>query len=236
MFIVLLRCKQIGGGWMTGSKFFAGHAALGRIASRGVVVVSINYRLAPERAFPTQIIDCKRALVYVKRNCIQWGGDAKKVFVCGESAGGHLAALLALTPNLAEYQPPESPIFDTSVAGCVPIYGVMDITDTDGHLAKLHPPIIEGLEGGMRPVWERVIMQKPFKTNLHDYELASPTYHAKRALESLHDPHICPFMIVHGTRDALAAFNDSKTFYDQLQLVRRKFNQPADVFVPVQGG
>lgn len=50
--------------------------------------------------------------------------------VGGESAGGHLASLLAITPNAAEYQP-DIPTADTSVQGCIDLYGVHDFTDAN---------------------------------------------------------------------------------------------------------
>lgn len=225
-----------GGGWTIGSKFFAAKAALDRIASRGIVVVSINYRLAPERAFPTQIIDCKRALIYVRQHCHMWNGDSNKIFVCGESAGGHLAALVATTVNQPQFQPPEALYEDTSVAGCIPLYGVLDFTDEARHQVALHPPLIKGLAGGMLPALERLVMQIPYKSNPHEYDLASPMYYIKLALEGKHSPEFCPFMVVHGTRDALAAFMESKTFYDNLQQLRARHKQAPDVFVPVHGG
>lgn len=217
----------IGGGWSTGSKMFAARATLDRVASRGIVVVSINYRLAPERPFPAQLLDCRRALTFVKRNCRKWNGDPDKVFVCGESAGGHLTALIGTTAHGAESQ----------VAGAIPLYGVFDWTDTDGHLAALHPPLIEGTTGTMRQFIERVVMQKPFRENRFEYELASPIFYVREALKQYQDPKFCPFMVVHGTHDALAAYNDSLTFFNELQKVRQKFhNQTMDVFISVTGG
>jgi len=104
-----------GGAWLLGDKGFLGLASAMRIASRGIIVVMANYRMAPETTWPAPILDAKRALVYVKQHAEEWGGDPNKVFVCGESAGGHLSALLGCTPNLPEYQPPELANTDTSV-------------------------------------------------------------------------------------------------------------------------
>ncbi|KAH9256821.1 hypothetical protein BASA82_001166 [Batrachochytrium salamandrivorans] len=222
-----------GGGWTVGSKRFALKSTLERIASRGVIVVSINYRLSPEVAFPEHALDCKRALVFVKQHCAEWGGNKDLVFVSGESAGGHLSALMGTTPNLAELQP-FAPNEDTSIAGCIPLYGVLDMLDGEGHLATLHPPPLAGLEGfGPQTLLERVVFQQPLTPETqHVYELASPPFHVKR--RSGVEADLPPFMVVHGTRDALAAYDDSRAFYQALLDYRyRVQSKHGDVFVPL---
>ena len=75
------------------------------MARNGWLVVSINYRLAPRAKFPAQLLDCKRALAWVKRNIHMFGGDANFIIAAGESAGGHLAALVGLTAHDKSLQP-----------------------------------------------------------------------------------------------------------------------------------
>jgi acetyl esterase/lipase len=229
-----------GGGWCVGDKLFAAHSSVARIASRGIVVATINYRLSPDVAFPAHIHDCKRALIWVKQHIHEYGGDANKIFVIGESAGGHLASLVSTTENFMPFQPPESPMMDTSVMGCIALYGVFDWEDTDGHLQELHPSVIDGLPGGMRPFIERLVIQKPYKTNKNEFAQASPTWHVRQKIldSTTTRPKLPPFMVIHGTCDSLAAFNDSKTFYDELVAFRTKYGYDTkmDVFVCVNGG
>ncbi|KAF9965862.1 hypothetical protein BGZ70_003939 [Mortierella alpina] len=78
--------------------------------------------------YPTQLIDCKRALRWIKDEIRIFGGNPNNVVVAGDSSGGHLAALLALTPNLPEFQPGFEGA-DTSVRGCVAQSASLDLTD-----------------------------------------------------------------------------------------------------------
>jgi acetyl esterase len=60
------------------------------------IVVSVEYRLAPEHPFPKPLEDCYLATQWIAEHICHYGGDAKNLIVCGESAGGNLAAAVAL--------------------------------------------------------------------------------------------------------------------------------------------
>src|SRR6185437_10785498 len=85
-----------GGGWVTGN--LDTHDQLGRLLAdqSGAVVVSVDYRLAPEAKFPAAADDCLAAYRWALEHASEVGGDASRVAIGGDSAGGNLAAVVAL--------------------------------------------------------------------------------------------------------------------------------------------
>jgi acetyl esterase/lipase len=108
-----------GGAWTFGAKDQQGLPLMRHMAARGWVCVAINYRLSPRSPFPAQIIDVKRAITWVREHGEEHGADPAFIAVTGGSAGGHLAALAALTPNEPEYQPGFEDA-DTTLQAAVP--------------------------------------------------------------------------------------------------------------------
>jgi acetyl esterase/lipase len=111
-----------GGGFRVGHKRWEGRALLYQLAARGWVCVSANYRLAPAHQFPDAHVDAKRVIAWVRTHAADHGGDPRTVIVSGSSAGGHLAAMTALTGNDPAFQPGFEGV-DTSVAAAIGFYG-----------------------------------------------------------------------------------------------------------------
>ena len=108
-----------GGSWMHGSKERQAKPLTWHLAQEGWVVVSINYRLSPKATFPDHLDDVKAAVAWVREHADELGADPDFLVLTGGSAGGHLAALAALDPELG-------------VQGCVPHYGIYDFLDRHG--------------------------------------------------------------------------------------------------------
>ena len=84
-----------GGGWVIGNLDSADFACRMLTNASGCVVVSVDYRLAPEHKFPAAADDCFAATQWVVEHADELGVDASKVAVGGDSAGGNLAAVVA---------------------------------------------------------------------------------------------------------------------------------------------
>lgn len=111
-----------GGGWRSGDKRLFEH--LGRaFAVRGILAVTVNYRLTPEISHPDHARDCAAAVSWVYRNIDRYGGDRRKLVLVGHSAGAHLAALLGTDDRyLAGADVPSD-----AIVGVVTISGVYDL-------------------------------------------------------------------------------------------------------------
>lgn len=87
-----------GGGWNRGERSdyqFVGRA----LAARGFITVIADYRLVPEVQYPGFLEDSASALRWVQDNIAQYGGDPKRLFLAGHSAGAYNATMLALDPS-----------------------------------------------------------------------------------------------------------------------------------------
>jgi len=85
-----------GGGWVIGSLDAYDNLCVELAARAGVVVVSVDYRLAPEAKFPAAPDDCFAALQWVAERAASLSGDPNRIVIGGDSAGGNLAAVTAL--------------------------------------------------------------------------------------------------------------------------------------------
>ena len=190
-----------GGGWMLGNKHEQALPLVYHLARRGWIVATPNYRLSPKARFPDHLVDCKLALAWVKRHIGEFGGDPRFVAVTGGSAGGHLAALIALTANDPRLQPGFESV-DTSVAAAVPLYGVYDFTDRYG---------LKGSGDAMVRWLEKNVMPCSPSTDPGLWDLASPVAQIR--------PDAPPFFILHGTHDSLASVEEARRFAEQLRAV-----------------
>jgi acetyl esterase len=85
-----------GGGWVLGSIATVDHLCRSVASQTPAVVISIEYRLAPEHPFPAAVEDCWAGLRWAARSAAQLGIDPNRLAVGGDSAGGNLAAVMAL--------------------------------------------------------------------------------------------------------------------------------------------
>ena len=116
-----------GGGLKKGDKGGKIAAKFGlRLASEGIAVASANYRLSPKVTYPTYNEDAAAAVAWVHRNIARHGGDPRKLFVSGHSAGGYLSAIITLDESYLKAQGLSTGI----LAGSFPISGQMDSHST----------------------------------------------------------------------------------------------------------
>lgn len=155
------------------------------IANRGYVVFNINYRTLPEGASMEEIVeDCMGALVWVKEHAADYKGDPERIAVTGDSAGGHLTAMIVTQAGNPAFTPTyQNADNDMAIACAVPTYGLYDFVA----LAKIAPPVIKDYMG------------ESYKDNPERYKLLSPYYHIRKDL--------VPQLVMVGDLDFLYAEN-----------------------------
>ena len=84
-----------GGGWQIGDKLVAAQQKPAGFVPEGYLFVSANYRFRPRATLDDILSDCAAAVRWVAGHAAEYGGDGRRVFLFGHSAGAHLAALLA---------------------------------------------------------------------------------------------------------------------------------------------
>ncbi|MDT4919052.1 MAG: hypothetical protein QOH89_3752 [Pseudonocardiales bacterium] len=187
-----------GGGWVMGNKEWEGNQLMLHMAARGWVCVAVNYPLSPRARWPEHIVAVKRAVRWIRENIAEYGADPSFIAVSGGSAGGHLAAMTALTANDPALQPGFEDV-DTSIQACASFYGVYDFTDESGERYTR-----QRLNSLLRPY----VMSRS-ATYPDDYRAASPLYRV-----SAEAP---PFLVLHGTNDTLVPVADGRAFVDRLR-------------------
>jgi len=83
-----------GGGWTLGDMDTHENVCRYYCANADVIVINVDYRLAPENKFPAGVDDCYAALVWAAENAGKIGGDPNRIAVIGDSAGGNLSTVI----------------------------------------------------------------------------------------------------------------------------------------------
>ena len=175
-----------GGGWNGGDKRAAREINIGtNLALRGYVGMSINYTLCTEGkvTWPQYLHDCKTAVRWLRKNADRLQIDPERIGVIGGSAGGNIAAMLALT-DPGDGLDPVGPYgeFSCRVQCAVDLYGPAD-------LLEYHDVKMLGKTRAEAPEL---------------YRAASPTTYVDKS-----DP---PILILHGTADTTVGVKQSELF------------------------
>jgi len=181
-----------GGAWRSGSKK---DPPLLPLASRGIAIASVDYRLSPVAKFPAQAHDLKAAIRFLRGKSRDLGLNGERIAIAGGSAGGHLAALVGVTSGVKELEGNvgEHPTQSSAVQAIVSFYGPTNLTtilqQSTPHGLSVRVPSLDLLLGG----------QPDVQTELA--RLASPTLHV--------DPRDPPLLIFHGDQDPQVPINQS---------------------------
>jgi|SRR5271163_3207043 len=187
-----------GGAWLHGSRKHQGHALMAHLAAQGWVCLAIDYRVSPRHRWPRHVMDVKAAVAWARAHADQFGGDRQFVAIAGASAGGHLAALTALTPGDPHFDAGLTGRADTRVDAAVSLYGRYDWEDRS-------TPERERFVGFV----EHLIVKQSYRRHRDLYRAASPIARINNQAP--------PFFVVHGAADTIIPVTQARAFAERLR-------------------
>jgi acetyl esterase/lipase len=198
-----------GGGWMIGDRRYLPETLrpdqlFDALLAAGLAVATIDYRLALEAPFPAQLHDAKAAIRYLRAHAGELRISTGRIGVWGESAGGHLAALVGLTGHRDDLEGGIGVVGPSSAVDVVvDWYGPADFTT----MPRMSPPphIAAKLEPAMHTPPEDSLVAGLDDAARAD---ASPITHVT--------PEAPPFLLVHGTADWLVPYAQSEQLHAAL--------------------
>lgn len=177
-----------GGGWRSGDKRLFEH--LGRaMAVRGILAVTVNYRLTPAVRHPSHAMDCANAFAWVLEHVADYGGDPSNVFLMGHSAGAHLASIITLDRRYLQ----RLNVPDNGVRGVIVVSGATDLTNhTETTVFTTREQIEEA-----------------FGSTTEELAAASPMTYVRSDLP--------PFLVIVAERDSEGLRSQGRRFADALR-------------------
>lgn len=181
------------------------------LAEAGYFVASIEYRAIPMVTFPSPLEDVKTAVRYLKENANRFGIDPNKIAVMGESAGGHLAALMGTTNGMKDFDKGEYLNQNSDIIATIDLYGTSDLTKIAGDYSKeiqdIHdsPSSPESMfvNGFSMFSKSKSVMETPEKA-----KVANPaTYISSKTT---------PFLLMHGDKDFMVSPSQTDVLYKAL--------------------
>jgi acetyl esterase/lipase len=174
----------------------------------GYAVATIDYRLAPGAQWPAQLYDCKAAIRWLRAHASEYGYDPGRIVVGGDSAGGHLVAMLGTTGDRPELEGTEgTPGVSSAVQLVLDLFGAADYTDDSSH------PTDDRL--AMIALW---LGASP-KADPAKARAASPVFYV--------DSKTCPFFLAHGSADRSSPMQQSL----DMDAALKKANIPDELYL-----
>jgi len=176
-----------GGGWENGTKRSYEKPVLPVLTEAGFAWFTINYRLAPQYKYPAAVEDVEAAVRWVKQHAKEYKVDPKRIALMGESAGGHLVAMVGVRPTKG-----------TRVAAVVDFYGPHDLLKRESGRGEIGKNLRQFLG-----------VDKLDEAGIARLKEASPATYVK--------PGLPPFLFIHGTKDMAVPYDQSPLMCDKLK-------------------
>ncbi len=176
-----------GGRWFLGDRSSDSHMNLA-LASSGIVVVAVDFRLAPQHPYPAQVVDTNYAIRWMKAHSNELRIDPESVGAMGCSSGGHTMVLNGIRPRDPRY-------------AAIPLAGGQDVDASLRYMLCCWPV----LDPHARYMWAREIDEERFIGTTEAYFTEHESLHEgnpQEALERGEEVELPPAIIIQGTNDS----------------------------------
>jgi acetyl esterase/lipase len=193
-----------GGGWVGGTKDEARAKEIcSTLTAAGYVAVSIDYKLG-DRAWPTNLLDCKNAVRFLRAHAAEYHVDSDRIAVAGGSAGGHLALMVAYTTGEKDLEPGAPyPGVSSAVRCVIDMYGITDALTRQNMAADGTP------NGVLRDAESPRVFGGPRGTHAAVWALGSPVTHVTAKTP--------PTLILHGHADTTVDYKQAEELVQVLK-------------------
>jgi acetyl esterase/lipase len=192
-----------------------------KVRNKGYAVATINYRLGDEANYPAAIEDVKAAVRFLRANADTYGLDSEHFVIAGESAGGYLACMAAVTSD-EEFNDGQNGEVSGKVQGLVDFYGCMEFYTFDEQFEELKvPKLIRSIGNswlsdvtkgtGADSVEEVWIGKTVSEMTEEERQTYTVPYYAKQNLNIDTDLQV---VILHGDADITVPYLQSEEFYE----------------------
>ncbi|MDB9823295.1 alpha/beta hydrolase [Deltaproteobacteria bacterium] len=199
-----------GGGWSSGDKASLLLGAVLKALDHGYAVVSVNYRLTIEASFPAQINDVKAAIRWIRANADTYGFNPDSIAAWGDSAGGHLVALLGTSGGIKDFEDPDLGNIEESsrIQAVVDWFGPIDLLAMDEQHRESG---LGNANHGKETSPESRLFGKQIANIPELVDSANPETYI-----TIDDP---AFIIQHGTKDKSVPVQQSINFAGKLEKI-----------------
>ncbi len=184
-----------------------------KLAEKGFVVASIEYRTAPLARFPQPLEDVKSAIRWLRAHASKFNIDPERVGVLGNSAGGYLSSFVGLTNGMKEFDKGEYLEFSSDVLCAANIFGISDLRnigmDYDEENQKGHASA-----GATEALWA---LGTPTFGGKDGGVLAHPEESAKASPIEYVSEKSAPMLLMHGNNDTLVSPGQTDILFQALR-------------------
>ncbi len=199
-----------GSAWMK-QNVYANLPALGEFAKRGYVIAVVEYVHSGIAPFPVQLQNTKTAIRFMRKEAEKYNVDTDNVFIWGDSSGGHLALMTAVTEDISEFDTELYKEYSTNINACVSYYGVTDIK-------SIHTDPCSASSGKADSPEGMLLGGINVSKHIKEADIASPVNYVNETRD------IPPILLAVGTCDHIVPFS-------QTELMARKLEEAGKEYV-----